>query len=187
MFPIDAHVAVCWLLFLFFNSWGIWACLPHLCQESCQEGISLLYHSPWWSGGFCWIPALFVTAVKLHCFNPHADSLFVFLLGSCSKYNHCLWLCLHFWRFRSALVHTLACKLVLCNPPCFYLAWYWHSCLWAQLQGEEHWSFLFWFLIKTYHFPGEFQFSFIAFARVIVLVAFLPTISFNAVVFLLYI
>lgn len=85
------------------------------------------------------VPALFVTSVQLHCLNPWADSVFVFLWGSFSKYCHCLWLCLCFLRFSSALVHNLACKLVLCNPQCFYLAWCWQSSLWTQLQGEEHW------------------------------------------------
>lgn len=142
--------------------------------------LCLSYHLPWWSGGFCLCsrsvchicPA---TSPQPMCWLRICVPVWVPSLDS-----HCLWLCLHFWRFRPALVHTLACKLVSCSPQCVCVVWCWQSSLWTQLQGEEHWSFLSQFLSKSCHFSVEFQPSSISFATVMVLVAFLSTTSFDA-------
>lgn len=170
-------------LFFFFPSWGVWFCLSHLYQAAVRwvfPSLPLvsLAMVEWWL-----LPVFQVCLSHLSSYLASAHVLTQDLcscLGSFSGQSHCLWLCLHFWRFRPALVHTLACKLVSCSPQCLCVVWCWQSSLWTQLQGEEHWSFLSQFLSKSCHFLVEFQPSSISFATVMVLVAFLSTTSFGA-------
>lgn len=100
------------------------------------------------------IPGLFLSSLQLHCFSLCADLVFVFLFWLFSLAEPLpVALCLHFLRFRSAFLYTLACKLDSCNPQA--LVWCFQSSMWTQLWGEEHWSSVSWFLIKICCFSGE--------------------------------
>lgn len=105
-------------LFFFFPSWGVWFHLPHLYQTAVRwvfPSLPLvsLAMVEWWL-----LPVFQVCLSHLSSYLASARVLTQDLcscLGSFSGQSHCLWLCLHFLRFRCALVHTLACKLVSCS------------------------------------------------------------------------
>lgn len=77
------------------------------------------------------ITGLFVSSIQLHCFSLCADLVFAFLFSVlplpvflCPSLDRAIAFSSQlevFWRFRSALLHTLACELDSCNPQALHL------------------------------------------------------------------